>query len=116
MRGALAGLLAAVALAGAAAAADRMEFWNLTSNTITRLRMAHAGTTEFGPDQCANDKDGTVDHDERLRLAGVKPGQYDVQVTDAKGRQCLARDITVVGSKRVAFSLSDKDLKDCSGP
>ncbi len=93
-----------------------MEFWNLTPNTITSLRLAPVGTTAFGPDQCANDKDGTVDHDERLRLAGVKPGRYDVQVTDAKGRQCLARDIAVVGNKRVAFSLSDKDLKDCSGP
>ena len=116
MRGAVAGALLAAALVGPVIAAERMEFWNLTSNTITRLRMAPAGTTAFGPDQCANDKDGTVDHDERLRLAGVTPGHYDVQTTDAKGRQCLARDVTVVGGKRVAFSLSDKDLKDCSGP
>ena len=98
------------------AAAGRMEFWNLTSSTITRLALAPAGSTAFGPNQCANDKDGSVDHDERLRLTGIAPGRYDVQTTDQKGRSCLARDVTVSGNKRVAFSLSDKDLKDCRGP
>ena len=96
-----------------AQAADRMTFWNLTSTTLSGLSLAPAGTAEFGPNQCANDKDGTVDHDERLRLVGVSPGRYDVRTTDQKGRVCVARNVTVSGKGRYAFSLSDKDLQDC---
>ena len=94
-------------------AADRMLFWNLTSATITSLTLAPAGTTAFGPNQCANDKDGAVDHDERLRLTGIQPGRYDVQVVEKKGRTCLARNVMVSGEGRYAFSLSDDDLQDC---
>ncbi len=96
-----------------AAAADRMQFWNLTSTTITGLALAPAGTTAFGPNQCANDKDGAVDHDERLRLIGIEPGRYDVKVVDKKGRICTARNVAVKGEGRYAFSLSDEDLQDC---
>ncbi len=109
-------LIAATAVcgvAGVAAAAERMQFWNLTSSTITQLALAPAGTQAFGPNQCANDKDGSVDHDERLRLVGVTPGRYDVRVTDQKGRACLARDVTVNAGGHYAFSLSDDDLHDC---
>ena len=54
---------------GAAQAADPgvTRFWNLTGETITHLNMAPTGTTRWGPDQCRNDPDGTVDFDERLR-------------------------------------------------
>ena len=89
-----------------------MSFWNLTSGTITKLQMAPAGTDAFGPDQCANDRDGSVDHDERLRLTGIAAGRYDVRVTGKSGRTCLARGIEVKAA-RVAFSLEDKDLSDC---
>ena len=105
--------LLALAVQTTAGAADRMQFWNLTSMTITGLALAPAGTTAFGPNQCANDKDGAVDHDERLRLMGVQPGNYDVQVTDKKGRMCLVRNVTVTSQGRYAFSLSDDDLKEC---
>jgi hypothetical protein len=97
---------------GAFAAEPRMEFWNLTSSTITGLTLAPAGTASFGPDQCDNDKDHEVDHDERLRLTGVEPGRYDVQVTSKNGRVCTAHDVEVA-AKRAAFSLSDADLQDC---
>ena len=96
-------------------AADRMQFWNLTSTTLSSVRLAPAGTPQFGPNQCANDPDGAVDHDERLRLTGVTPGPYDVQVTTKKGQTCLARNVTVSGEGRYAFSLSDADLQDCHG-
>ena len=55
----------------AAWSADRMLFWNLTGTKITKLYLAPAGTTKWGPDQCANDPDGSVDPDERLRLVGL---------------------------------------------
>ncbi len=106
-------ILVLLAIQGRAGAADRLQFWNLTSTTITGLALAPAGTTAFGPNQCANDKDGAVDHDERLRLTGVQPGRYDVQVTDKKGRICTARNVTVSGEGRYAFSLADEDLKEC---
>jgi hypothetical protein len=67
-------LVPLVLAAGGAPAADRMQFWNLTGTTITKLYLAPAGTTKWGPDQCANDKDGSVDPDERLRLTGVTAG------------------------------------------
>ena len=109
----LALIAALLAAALPARAADRMQFWNLTSSTLTSVSLAPAGTTQFGPNQCANDPDGAVDHDERLRLNGVAPGRYDVRVTTKKGQTCLARDVAVSGEGRYAFSLLDEDLKDC---
>jgi hypothetical protein len=53
-----------------------IRFWNLTLNTITQLQMAPTGTDAWGADQCKNDRDGTVDHDERLRITGIPPGNY----------------------------------------
>jgi len=105
--------LLVVLAAAHAVAAERMQFWNLTSGTITGLALAPVGTSAFGPNQCANDKDGSVDHDERLRLVGVRPGRYDVQVTAQKGRVCVAHDVAVNGGGHYAFSLTDDDLHDC---
>jgi hypothetical protein len=110
------GLFAMLAIDGTATAADRMTFWNLTSSTLAGLSLAPAGSAAFGPNQCANDRDGTVDHDERLRLTGIDPGRYDVRTTDKKGRVCMARNVAVSGKGRYAFSLSDEDLTECSLP
>jgi hypothetical protein len=77
----LVGLLVLATL-GAAVAAEPMAFWNLTSNTVTSLSLAPAGSDAWGPNQCANDRDGTVDPDERLRLTGAAPGRYDVHISD----------------------------------
>ncbi len=96
-----------------AMAQERMAFWNLTTSTITNLVMAPAGSSEFGPNQCANDRDGSVDHDERLRLTGIAPGRYDVQLTTKPGRMCTVRNVEVKGGGKYAFSLADSDLVDC---
>src|SRR5262245_34491134 len=87
-------LLASIAfgLVGTSAAAqDRkgIRFWNLTLYTITTLQMSPAGKDNWGPDQCKNDRDGTVDHDERLRITGIEPGRYDVKFGDKIGRLCI---------------------------
>lgn len=99
-------------------AQERMAFWNLTSFTITDLVLAPAGTAgaaagPFGPNQCANDRDGTVDHDERLRLLGIAPGRYNVRLTTKPGRVCTVRNVEVRGGGKYSFSLSDNDLVDC---
>jgi hypothetical protein len=94
--------------------AERMQFWNLTGTTITKLYLAPAGTTKWGPDQCANDKDGSVDPDERLKLTGLSAGRYDIKLTDKGGRTCVIKDVTLQTGTAYAFSLSEADLKDCS--
>jgi hypothetical protein len=105
-----------LAIAGAAKAAERMRFWNLTSVTIKELYLAPTGTTQWSANQCKNDPDGTVDHDERLTITGIKPGKYDVRLVDKKGRSCTVSNVDVVGGKPYAFSIADKDLKNCVQP
>ena len=100
-------------LTGSARAADPLRFWNLTGETVSSLTLAPVGTGNFGANQCANDKDGEVDNDERLRLTNVVPGHYDVRVGFKKGRMCEAHDVTLKPAGKYAFSLDQKDLKDC---
>ena len=110
-------VLVVVLLAAAASqvdAAERMRFWNLTTVTISHLYLAPAGTTNWGADQCKNDKDGEVDHDERLPITGIAPGKYDVKLVDKKGRTCTVAGVDVVGGKPYAFSIADKDLTNCA--
>jgi hypothetical protein len=93
---------------------DRMMFWNLTGTKITKLYLAPAGTTKWSTDQCANDPDGSVDPDERLKLVGLVPGHYDVKLTDAEGRTCVVKNVTLESGRAYAFSISESELKDCS--
>jgi hypothetical protein len=72
-----------------------IRFWNLTLYTITSFQMSPAGKDSWGHDQCKNDRDGTVDHDERLRITGVEPGRYDVKLADKIGRVCIVRNVEV---------------------
>lgn len=106
-------ILAALAAAsGAAAAANRpAQFWNLTKNTISEFYLAPAGTSNWGPNQCKNDKDGSVDADERLRITDVSPGTYDAKFTDVTGRTCIVRNIKV--ETGAIFWIEERDLKSC---
>jgi len=106
-------LLALIATVSTALAADRpIRFWNLTHHTVSEFRLAPAGTTKWGDDQCKNDKDGTVDSDERLRITGIAPGRYDARLKDVSGRVCFARNIDVKAGD--IFSIEERDLADCS--
>jgi hypothetical protein len=70
---------------GGAHAADRPpRFWNLTAHTIVDFRLSPAGQDKFGVNQCANDKDGEVDNDERLRITGIAPGIYDAKLREER--------------------------------
>jgi len=104
--------LVLVATSDAVTAQSRpTRFWNLTRHTISELYLAPAGSTDFGPNQCKNDKDGTVDPDERLRITGITSGTYDAKLTDVEGRRCLVRGLKVeVGE---VFSIEEKDLTEC---
>ena len=108
--------LAAVAMLVLTATARAEEkptrLWNLTAWTITSLKLAPVGSEKFGRNQCLNDKDATVDADERLRITGVKTGQYDARIVFKNGRVCRARNLSVVEGQ--IFDIADKDLVDCS--
>jgi hypothetical protein len=111
---ALAATLALILTLVAGHAAERLRFWNLTTVTIQELYLAPAGTTQWSGNQCANDRDGAVDADERLTITGVSPGRYDVKLKDKKGRTCVVAGVELVSGKPYAFSLSDKDLTNCT--
>jgi len=106
--------LAAIApvIAGDAAAQGRpTRFWNLTRNTISEFYLAQAGSSNWGPNQCKNDKDGVVDPDERLRITDVPSGTYDAKLADVSGRVCIVRNIKV--ETGAIFSIEEKDLTSC---
>lgn len=105
-----------VGLSSHSQAADRLTFWNLTAETVTNLQMAPPGTQAWGTNQCANDPDGVVDADERLKLTGIEPGRYDVKLTQKSGRTCIVPNVEVKSGGRYAFAISEQDLKDCGRP
>jgi hypothetical protein len=88
-----------------------IRFWNLTSSTVTNLQLSPAGQNAWGANQCANDPDGAVDHDERLRIVGIAPGRYDAKLADKAGRTCIVRSLEI--KENGIFSIEDKDLTDC---
>jgi hypothetical protein len=105
--------LVLVATSVAAIAQSRpTRFWNLTRHTISELYLAPSGSTDFGPNQCKNDKDGIVDPDERLRITGVASGSYDAKLKDVSGRSCLVRNIKVEAGE--IFSIEEKELTACT--
>ena len=105
------GLLVFLMPARDADAASRTRFWNLTTGTIKEFRLAPAGSMSFGKNQCENDPDAAVDHDERLEVTGVASGRYDAKIVYASGKACMARGVEVKEGK--VFSLDDHDLTDC---
>jgi hypothetical protein len=94
-----------------AAAARDTQFWNLTSSAVKSLELAPAGTGTFGANQCLNDPDGAVDHDERLKVKGVATGAYDARLVLGDGRKCVAKNVQIETGK--PFAIEDKDL-DCT--
>ena len=96
-------------------AADRKptRFWNLTLHTVVSLQLSPAGQQAWGHDQCENDRDHEVDHDERLRITDIAPGRYDIRFKDKTGRTCVVKNVDVKDGG--IFSIEEKDLADCGG-
>jgi hypothetical protein len=107
----VAGAVMALMCSGASAQSKSTRFWNLTLYTVTSLQLSPAGQEAWGPDQCKNDRDGTVDHDERLRITGVTPGRYDAKLADKTGRVCIIRNIDVKDG--AVFTIEEKQLTNC---
>lgn len=103
-------VLACVLLAASAtsAFAKPTRFWNLTDNTVTELMLAPTGTEKYGPNQTLNDRDKTVEHDERVKLKDVPSGTYDVKLVDEKGRKCAVKNVVV--KEGDIFSIEEKQL------
>ncbi len=97
---------------GAFAQTRPPRFWNLTKHTVKEFYLSRAGLNQWGANQCKNDKDGTVDVDERLRITDAPAGKYDAKVVDVSGRTCLVTDIQI--SPGEIFSIEEKDLTACS--
>jgi hypothetical protein len=87
-----------------------MRFWNLTLYTLTSLQFSPPAQNAWGKNQCENDDDKTVDHDERLRITGITAGRYDAKLTDKTGRTCVVKDVDV---KDGVFAIEEKQLTDC---
>ena len=107
-------LLGAALLLGCistSASAKDTQFWNLTAHTITAFQLSPAGKDDWGSDQTANDNDHSVDHDERLKITGIKSGVYDAKFTDKTGRSCILRDIAV--KEGAVFSIEEKKTNAC---
>jgi hypothetical protein len=101
------------ATAATAFGAERpIRFWNLTLHTITEFYLAPAGTTNWGANQCKNDRDGTVDSDERLRITDTPPGVYDAKLVDTTKRTCIVRNIKLEAGE--IFSIEEKELTSCT--
>jgi len=105
--------VAAMALMSGSAIAQNKptRFWNLTLHTVTDLQLSPAGANAWGPNQCKNDRDGTVDHDERVNVTGVTVGRYDIKLADVTGRACLIKDVEV--KPGAVFVVEEKQLTDC---
>src|SRR5689334_20990340 len=87
------------------------RFWNLTGETITHLYLAAAGTNNWGIDQCSNDRDGSVDFDERLRITGISSGNYDVKFSDRTGRICVVKGLEIRAG--AVFAVDKKMMGQC---
>ncbi len=96
----------------AIAAEKPVRFWNLTSETVTSLRLAPAGTKDFGVDLTKADSDGAVDHDERLAIKNLAPGTYDASIGFKSGRTCFAKGVAIEAAS--VFSIEKKDLSSCN--
>ena len=96
----------------ASASAKDTRFWNLTANTITSLQLSPPGKNEWGRNQADNDRDHTVDHDERLKITDTEAGTYDVRFVDKSGRTCVVPNVEV--KTGAIFSIEEKDLRGCA--
>ena len=97
---------------GAFAQSRPPRFWNLTQHTVKEFYLSKPGANQWGANQCKNDKDGTVDVDERLRITNTPPGDYDAKIVDVTGRTCLAKGVHIAEGE--IFSLEEKDLTGCT--
>ncbi len=57
------------------------------------------GGEAFGANQCLNDKDKSVDHDERLTILGAGSGAYDAKIGFPDGKVCKVKGVVIEAGK-----------------
>ena len=107
-------VLAALALmlCCSTAQAGGLKFLNRTGLTIVNLQFAPPNSGAWGPNQCKNDDEGEVDHNERMTLTGIQAGRYDVRLGDKKGRVCTIKDVDVQEGNLVI--IREQDVVSCT--
>ena len=58
-----------------------------------------------------NDRPGTLEHDERLRITGVETGAYDANFT-VSGRSCVVTKLKIEAGQ--IFSIEENELTSCT--
>ncbi len=101
----------ALAASGTVAHEKPTRFWNLTRYTVKNLQLSPAGKEAWGTNLCEADKDGEVDHDERLTINGVSSGRYDIKLSDKIGRICIVRNVAIMQGG--VFTIDEKQLTNC---
>src|ERR1700730_15723190 len=96
----------------ARAFAKDTQFWNLTASSIVSVQLSPPAKNEWGRNQADNDRDHTVDHDERLKITDTAAGVYDVKFVDKSGRTCIVPSVQVKAG--AIFTIEEKELKDCA--
>ena len=76
------------------------------------LQLSPPGKNEWGRNQADNDRDHTVDHDERLKITDTAAGVYDVKFVDKSGRTCIVPNVQVKAG--AIFTIEEKELKGCA--
>lgn len=105
-------LLLAAGCGGAAAAGERFFVYNLTTSTeFTGVFLAPAGTPNWGPNQALNDKDHSLDVNERLPISGITHGRFDVKLQTEKGRTCIKSGVDL--TSETTFDIRDADVAGC---
>ena len=92
--------------------AGSLKFLNRTGVTVVNLQFAPPGSGAWGPNQCKNDDEGEVDHNERLKLTGIQAGRYDVKLGDKKRRVCTFKNVDVQEGNPII--IREQDLISCT--
>lgn len=88
-----------------------MKVWILTASAIVDFRLAPGSSSKYGRNLALDDKDKTIDVDERLSLRDVAPGTYDARVKLRNGRKCRVTGLTLNAGE--IASIEDKQLECC---
>ncbi len=76
------------------------------------MQLSSPGKNEWGDNQADNDRDHTVDHDERLKITGTEAGTYDVRFSDKSGRTCVVPNVQINAGNDL--HIEEKQLKGCT--
>jgi hypothetical protein len=112
---ALCGIVVAASLAGTPARARDLLFWNMTEHEFVGVYLAPPGTNRWSTNMALSDNiDYTANDDERIRMPGVVPGQYDMKLVDKQGQTCIVRNVAVNGTRKVAVGIDESQLTNCT--